>query len=708
MAAPHRPRHVARRDPRAHWVLFALGLAVLLACLAFDGYAQGTGGGAGRTAAAGDPVEPPLGGPFVRADGAARAGVATRALPAKTVALTFDDGPDPRWTPQVLDVLRRHGVPATFFVVGSRVDAEPSLTRRIVAEGHDLGSHTFSHADLAAAPAWRRRLELTLTGNAIAGATGRRTALFRPPYSSTPAAVGAADLAALRDAGQGRIAVLSDLDSRDWRRPGVDAIVRAATPTGDGGAVILLHDGGGDRAQTVAALDRLIPELRDRGFRFVTVSSALGVPAVPASTGERVRGTALRSFQALAAGLARLMSWLLAAALGLGVARLAVQTACAWWHARRRRRPPVRGVWARVSVIVPAYNEAANIRATVLSLLRGDHPAVEVVVVDDGSTDGTADLVESLGLPGVRVVRQRNAGKPAALNTGIRYARADLIVLVDGDTVFQPDTIHRLVQPFADPRVGAVSGNTKVANRRRFLGRWQHLEYVIGFNLDRRMYALLGCMPTIPGAIGAFRRAALRDVGGVPADTLAEDTDLTMALLRAGWEVGYAERAIAWTEAPATLRQLWRQRYRWGYGTMQAMWKHRAAVHERGPGGRLGRRALPYLLVYQVLLPLAAPAVDVFAVYSLLFLPPSRLAAGWLALLLLQALTAAYALRLDREPLWPLWTLPFQQIVYRQIMYLVVVQAAVTALLGTRLRWHRMARTGAAAAITVSGPPRSP
>ena len=129
-----------------------------------------------------------------------------------------------------------------------------------------------------------------------------------------------------------------------------------------------------------------------------------------------------------------------------------------------------------------------------------------MIVVDDGSTDGTADIVERLGLPGVRVIRQRNAGKPAALNTGIRYARADLLVLVDGDTVFQPDTIHRLVQPFADPRVGAVSGNTKVANRRRLLGRWQHLEYVIGFNLDRRMYAVLRCMPTIPGAVGAFRR----------------------------------------------------------------------------------------------------------------------------------------------------------------------------------------------------------
>ncbi|MEV0720371.1 bifunctional polysaccharide deacetylase/glycosyltransferase family 2 protein [Asanoa sp. NPDC050611] len=706
MPAGHRPRHVARRDPRAHWLLFALALVVLLAALAFDGYARGAGGGSGRPESTSAAAAAPLDGPFVRAQQGRQV---TRSLPAKTIALTFDDGPDPTWTPRVLDVLRRHGVPGTFFAVGSRVDAEPALTRRIVDEGHDLGSHTFTHADLSSAATWHRHLELSLTRNAIAGATGRQALLFRPPFSSRPGDVTAADLSALRDAtGQGQIAVLADLDTNDWRRPGVDSIVRAGTPAGGTGAVILMHDGGGDRAQTVAALDVLIPRLQRQGYRFTTVSSALGVAAPTASTVDRARGTALRWFQALGAGLSTVMTWLLGVALVLGLARLAFQAACAWRHARRRPRRPARAVWAPVSVIVPAYNEAANIRATVLSLIRGDHPAVEVIVVDDGSTDGTADIVERLRLPGVRVIRQRNAGKPAALNTGIAYARADLLVLVDGDTIFQPDTIHRLVQPFADPRVGAVSGNAKVANRGRLLGRWQHLEYVIGFNLDRRTYALLRCMPTIPGAVGAFRRAALRDTRGVPGDTLAEDTDLTMAVHRAGWEVAYAERAIAWTEAPATLRQLWRQRYRWGYGTMQAMWKHRAALRERGAGGRLGRRALPYLTVFQVALPLAAPAVDVFAIYGLLFLPPSRLATGWLLLLLLQAATAAYALRLDGESLRPLWSLPFQQVLYRQIMYLVVVQAVVTALLGSRLRWHRMARTGAAAGLAAELTTRRP
>jgi cellulose synthase/poly-beta-1,6-N-acetylglucosamine synthase-like glycosyltransferase len=218
----------------------------------------------------------------------------------------------------------------------------------------------------------------------------------------------------------------------------------------------------------------------------------------------------------------------------------------------------------------------------------------------------------------------------------------------------------------------------------------------MGFNLDRRMFEIGECMPTIPGAIGAFRRGVLVDVGGVPSTTLAEDTDLTMAIVRSGWRVVYEESAIAWTEAPSTLRQLWRQRYRWCFGTMQAMWKHRRALLDRGASGRLGRRGLVYLIVFQFLLPLAAPAVDIYGLYGLLFLPWLTVAAVWFGFVLLQAFTAAYALRLDGERLGPLWTLPFQQIVYRQLMYLVVIQSTIAALAGIRLRWQRVARTGVA------------
>jgi len=319
---------------------------------------------------------------------------------------------------------------------------------------------------------------------------------------------------------------------------------------------------------------------------------------------------------------------------------------------------------------------------------------IEVIVVDDGSTDGTAAIARNLRIPYVRVISQPNSGKPGALNRGIAEAHSDILILVDGDTIFQADTIGRLIAPLAAADVGAVSGNTKVGNRRGFLGGWQHLEYVMGFNLDRRLFDLLGTIPTVPGAIGAFRRAALAAVGGVSTDTLAEDTDLTMALCRSPWRVVYAPDAIAWTEAPSSLRQLWRQRYRWSYGTMQAMWKNRSAVIERGPSGRFGRYCLTYLALFHVLLPLIAPVVDVFSIYGLVFLNPVKVTLFWLTFVLLQALAGGYALRLDGERLRPLWLLPLQQVVYRQLMYLVTIQSVITALIGTRQRWQAISRAG--------------
>ncbi len=683
-----------RRDPRAHWILLLLGLLLLGSLLTLNGYAHGVLGGSGRHETRTVEAQ----GPLIRTDGA---GQQSRSLPDRTIALTFDDGPDPQWTPAVLDLLARYQIKATFFMIGARVNEHPELARRVLAEGHEIGAHTFTHADLSATPQWRRELEMALTANAIAGATGYQTTLFRPPFSSVPEALTEADYQAMR----GYIGVLSDLDTRDWERPGAQAIVEAATPKDGRGAIILMHDGGGDRSQTLDALDQLIPRLKQAGYTFGTVTGAAGIPSahVPAPAQVRWRGDALRWAQVLAAVVATGMAWLLGIALALAALRLAIQLLAVRPHLRLARRRWSQGVEVleRVSVIVPAFNEEANIAATVRSLAASDYPWLEVIVVDDGSTDRTAEIVQRLALPRVRLIRQVNRGKPAALNTGIRAARAPIIVLVDGDTVFGEDTVYNLVQAFDDPRVGAVAGNTKVANRKGFLGRWQHLEYVIGFNLDRRFFDLARCMPTIPGAIGAFRAEVLHGIRGVPTDTLAEDTDLTMAVLREGWEVIYEEHAIAWTEAPATLRSLWRQRYRWCYGTMQAMWKHRSALWERP--NRL-RRGLLYLGIFQVALPVAAPAVDVFTLYGLFFLPWYQVLAAWIGLLALQTLTAAVALRLDRESLRPLWTIPFQQIVYRQLMYLVVVQSIVTALIGNRLRWHRQTRTGSAAALMEGAP----
>ncbi|NGN63782.1 glycosyltransferase [Streptomyces sp. A7024] len=677
-------RHARRRDPRAHWILLLLTLTACAAALLFEGYTHHQLGSAAppdRRDCAPAPQAVREGGPVLRVAGGPAQGVEAAAPRTGATALTFDGGPDPVQTPRLLDLLKAHGAHATFFLTGAQAAKHPELAERIRAEGHEIGSYTYTGADLAAASAPRTKLELSLTQNVLAGAAGVRPHLLRLPYATSAARLCESEWAAAR---------------------------RAA---GDGYLIVASGRGIRQYAQTSAAYDEVADLLKQRGPKPQTVSAAVGLPGanpgVP--TIARWQGTGLIWAQAVAHWFAVAMTWLLTAAGALTALRLLLLVFFARRHVRQvrrgRRRPRGPGLNVPVTVIVPAYNEEAGIAATLRSLLASTHAYTQIIVVDDGSTDRTYPIARSCPDRRVTVIRQPNAGKAAALNTGLRWAHFDIVVMIDGDTVFEPEAIQRLIQPFADPYVGAVSGNTKVGNRRGLLGKWQHLEYVIGFNLDRRMFDVLECMPTVPGAIGAFRREALLGVGGVSEDTLAEDTDLTMALCRAGWRVVYEESAIAWTEAPASLKQLWRQRYRWCYGTLQAMWKHRRALIERGPAGRFGRRGLTYLGVFQTLLPLLAPVVDLYAVYGLAFQDAGQALRIWLGFTAVQLVGALYALRLDRERFSPLWTMPLQLFVYRQLMYLVVVQSVFTALLGSRLGWHRMQRTGTATQTLRRGAP---
>jgi cellulose synthase/poly-beta-1,6-N-acetylglucosamine synthase-like glycosyltransferase/peptidoglycan/xylan/chitin deacetylase (PgdA/CDA1 family) len=684
----------------AHWRLLAFCFVVATVAVLFEGIATHTvGSSAEPHESLGGPA--PLTGsrPILRARGSRL--VSAQPPPGRRIALTFDDGPDPRWTPKIAAFLRREHVPATFFTIGSEAARHPDLVRLLVRDGNELGNHTFTHVALSNGPEWERRLQLDLTEAVLVGITGHYTRLVRPPYSATPDAVTQQDdrdLAAL--AGSRYLVVLANYDSEDWRRPGVAAIVRRASPPGTTGGIVMFHDGGGNRSQTVTALERLVPRLRARGFRFVTVSELAGLPPSvtepKASAWEQRRGAVFADAVRFGFLLVRVLLVLVFLVGALLVARVILVITLASHQLRAaRRRPAAPSYLPAVAVLVPAYNEAVGIERAVRSLAASDYPDFEVIVVDDGSTDETAEIVERLALARVRVLRKANGGKASALNAGIEATSAPIVVMVDGDTVFEVETLRRLVQPLADPTVGAVSGNAKVGNRSGLLGRWQHIEYVTGFNLDRRVYEVLQCTPTVPGAIGAFRRDALDEVGGVSGATLAEDTDLTLAIGRTGRRVVYAEQARAWTEAPSSLGDLWRQRYRWSYGTMQAVWKHKRALLTRDPRQRrIGRLALPYMIVFQITLPIIAPLIDLFALYGLLFTNAGPVIAYWLGFNALQLMLAAFAFRIDREPLGPLWALPLQQFVYRQLMYLVIIESTVSALVGTRAHWRHLKRTG--------------
>ncbi len=728
----------ALQKPRV--ILAGLLLLALTSVMLLDGYLRAEVGGDQRvrTGASSSKVPDKVldGGPILTFRGGR---ATTVSVPDKTIALTFDDGPNPTWTPQVLKILKEYDVPATFFVVGSMVSRYPGIVADMVEQGDEVGIHTFTHVDLSYQSDARVNREMQQTQLALAGAAGITTTLFRAPYSSETDAIDNYSWPVYRKLGQdGYTSVFVDTDSDDWKKPGVSKIIKWATPEDGEGASVLFHDAGGERSQTIKALPRYIEKMRAKGYTFTTVSGVLHKQEATGSVGQRGRtlpgqasqapqapngqatsgtsnlqaahreatGATLYEGKALIAAVA-VAEWtvpaLSAGLLVVGVAvmgRFGMMLLLARRHYRQRNRR--RFSWGPtvtrpVSVIVPAYNEKECIANTLKSLAQSTHP-IEIIVVDDGSTDGTSEIARSaateLGMTNVRVVRQENAGKPAALNNGVRSASHDIVVMMDGDTVFEPDTVRQLVQPFADPEVGAVAGNAKVGNRDTVIGAWQHIEYVMGFNLDRRMYDLLRCMPTIPGAIGAFRREAVLQVGGMSEDTLAEDTDITIAMHRAGWRVVYQEHARAWTEAPGSLKQLWSQRYRWSYGTMQALWKHRKSLTDKGPSGRFGRVGMPLVVIFQIVTPVFAPLIDVFTGYSMIFIDFTAALLAWLAVLAVQMLCAAYAFRLDREKYRYLLMMPLQQLAYRQMMYLVLIHSCITALTGGRLRWQKLKRTG--------------
>ncbi|WP_155059844.1 bifunctional polysaccharide deacetylase/glycosyltransferase family 2 protein [Streptomyces blattellae] len=739
----------ALQKPRV--ILALLLLLALTSIMLLDGYLRAEVGGDQRVRSGASSSKVPDkildGGPIVTF----RGGQATTvSVPEKTIALTFDDGPNPTYTPQVLKILEKYDVPATFFVVGSMVSRYPGIVKDVVEQGNEVGIHTFTHVDLSYQSDARIQREMTQTQLALAGAAGITTTLFRAPYSSETDAIDNYSWPVYKKLGEeGFTSVFIDTDSDDWKQPGVSKIVKWATPEDGKGASVLFHDAGGVREQTIKALPTYIKKMKAKGYTFTTISGAIqqqeasgqtgsgqaasgqgssGQQAgagVPGTGGQQpggqqpgdgaaslqaahrtATGATLYEGKALIAAVA-VAEWtvptLSVGLIVVGVAvlgRFGMMLVLARRHYRQRNKrrftwgPPVT---RPVSVIVPAYNEKECIANTLESLAKSTHP-IEIIIVDDGSSDGTSEIAraaaDSLGMTNVRVIRQENAGKPAALNNGVRSASHDIVVMMDGDTVFEPETVRRLVQPFADPGIGAVAGNAKVGNRDTVIGAWQHIEYVMGFNLDRRMYDLLRCMPTIPGAIGAFRRAAVLEVGGMSEDTLAEDTDITIAMHRQGWRVVYQEHAKAWTEAPGSLKQLWSQRYRWSYGTMQALWKHRKSLTDKGPSGRFGRVGMPLVVIFQIITPVFAPLIDVFTVYSMIFVDFEAALLAWLAVLGVQLVCAAYAFRLDRERYRYLLMMPLQQLAYRQMMYLVLIHSCITALTGGRLRWQKLKRTG--------------
>jgi poly-beta-1,6 N-acetyl-D-glucosamine synthase len=351
-----------------------------------------------------------------------------------------------------------------------------------------------------------------------------------------------------------------------------------------------------------------------------------------------------------------------------------------------------------VSIIVPAYNEGAVIQGSIRSLFRLDYPRFEIIVVDDGSSDDTYRRAKPFagehGRVSVRVIRKANGGKSSALNVGIEAARGELVTCMDGDSTLDPQTLRRAVRHFGNPAVGAVAGNVKVVNRQNMLSRLQALEYIEGLNFVRAAQGFFHVVNIIPGPIGVFRRVALESVGGYDHDTFAEDCDLTLKLLVAGWQIHYEPRAVAMTEAPEKLLQLLKQRYRWTRGILQAIRKHRRAlIDPRQSATTTGT------LWYMIFEGIMWPFMNVFAHVLFLFVAYNHgnasLLVFWFAQLTLLDLAAAlYSVTAEEESL----TLVPYAVLYRAFFALTVDFAKVFAsfeeLFGVRMGWGKLERIG--------------
>ncbi|HWR15884.1 MAG TPA: glycosyltransferase [Terriglobales bacterium] len=650
------------------------------------------------------------------------------------IAITFDDGPDPQWTPKILDVLKQKNVKATFFLIGVEAQNFSSIAERVYREGHEIGNHTFTHPDISNISRRYMDVELNLTEMLFASRFGVRSLLFRPPYSIDQEP-DTADQVRPLEVTQGKhlITIGDKLDPNDWQdnpRRSAQQIAQYVfnnLPPCNGkvgcGNILLLHDGGGDRSETVKALPLIIDGLRARGYEPVPVSDLIGktraevMPPLATSKERWIAHVDLLGFKlmGMVTGFIVIVFYIgdiLMSARLLLVGSLAIFDRVRGSRSDRKPKPEFT---PPVAVLIPAFNEEKVIERTVRAVLMSHYPNFRVIVIDDGSKDRTYEVAKTafakeITAGKVLVLTKPNAGKAEALNHALTFVTEEIFVGIDADTVIAREAIARLVPHFLDTRIAAVAGNAKVGNRVNLWTRWQALEYITSQNFERRALNALGAVSVVPGAIGAWRTAVVKQAGGYHTDTVAEDGDLTMALLESGYRVVYEDRAIAWTEAPSNANGLMRQRFRWSFGILQAVYKHRSAFARRGV---LGWVAIPNIVIFQILLPIVSPFIDLMFVVGLInyglnkyFHPLTanpadlqKLVLFFATFMVIDFIASTIAFLLERrepnakENGWLLAHVWLQRFAYRQLFSLVLIKTLKRAMEGGAFAWDKLERT---------------
>jgi peptidoglycan-N-acetylglucosamine deacetylase len=637
------------------------------------------------------------------------------------IALSFDDGPDPQWTPKILDVLKEKNVIGTFFVIGNEANRYPGILKREYAEGHVIGNHTFTHPRFDEISHTQIKWELNLTQRLFESTLGIKSLLFRPPYGIDHQPEYTEEVAQLPlPQEMGYLIVGQQIDPSDWKQRNgqqvpAQEIVGNVLRQASRGNIVLFHDGGGDRSQTVAALPQVIDKLREKGYQVIAVPELIGKTRaevmLPLTTVERFEARADGFIFGIVQWFRLGMASIFVAGIVLVSGRALIIGLLAFVEKLRPDRAVLSGPPPSVTVLIPAHNEENVIVQTVTSVLASNLPYLRVIVVNDGSADRTGELLDTYfgADERVRIIHQVNRGKAAALSHAMSLVETEIVVTIDADTEVEPDAIQKLLRHFSDPKTGAVAGNVKVGNRSRWLTRWQALEYITSQNMEKRAFDLLNCITVVPGALGAWRKKAIDEAGGITADTVAEDADLTIGIRRMGWRVSYDEEAIAWTEAPETPGALIRQRFRWTFGTLQSFWKHSSTLF-RPKYGTLGWVALPNIFVFQLALPLISPIIDLMflgsvALWGLAQLRIAQLPQLWtsadversvlffLGFLLIDVFTCILAFALERDEDWTLLVpVLLQRFYYRQLMYVVLFRSVKEAVSGRPVGWRGVER----------------
>ncbi len=771
----------------------------------------------------------------------------------KKLVISFDDGPHPIYTRQVMDILEKNNVPAIFFLLGKNALEYSDIVKEMSDRGFSIGNHTYSHSYNVHDSKKRLQLELAATERIIEDITGKPTIFYRPPFllgiggdatvnpdfDNTDAMIWAIE--------SGYIPVGSDVDSKDYMVDSVDKVIENVKQAAPKGHFVLMHDGYGQAAQnTVDSLDRMIKELRADGYEFVSMEDFFGVDAElaishdlhPASTDQSTAGRVselqqllqneidpdvhitgefdTRTVQAVArwekkngvklehgfslgsrdtitdGEVTKLQTFLRkngaeklttsgyfdqtterallkwqkendvsksefgfvgentrqkiskvskdASSVSHQFDEADSRTANFFSYIRQKIELSyinLLGTWSlaltalmryvmmivifrtvfmfgffllslipkknvdqswngKVTVIIPAYNEEKNIAATVMSVLHNNYKNKEIIVIDDGSTDKTASVVEKLTQRYPEIIRLYtipNGGKANALNVGFQYSTCEVVITMDGDTVFAQDTIEHLVKHFSDKTVGSVSGKVCVVDSDRLLGAFQSTEYIVGQNIEKRGLARVNGIHVVPGPIGAWRRESVLACGGYSHDTLVEDQDLSVAVQQLGLKILYEPRARGFTETPATVRDFIKQRFRWVFGTLQCIWKYKKYTFNlRRPS--LGFIILPNNILSNIVIPLSSPIIDLYGLYAIIFGHSVQVIQMYLFFVLFDFLYCSIAFKFEKGNRKLLLYIPLQRLFYRFIMYYIIVKSVIKAIEGTSALWNKVKRTG--------------